>query len=188
MIKYYLLIIVLTFSTSMAQNQKLKTGDLFYDDFSTEQSKWTDMAVWGFGVWQKKDGRFISLNSADSSKNMFAAIPKFEDAIVNRDFSILFRFRPRTGSNYQFSVQVRQQALNNYKIDFSKDGTISIVKTISGKFPITMFKSEPNQIVFDQWQWIRLVIQGENPLVIKCKTWQGERWHEPDFHNAVTLD
>ena len=188
MIKYYLLIILLTFSTSMAQNQKLKTGDLFYDDFLTEESKWTDMAVWGFGVWQKKNGSFVSLNPADSSKNIFAAIPNFENAIVNRDYSIIFRYKPVSGSSYQFSIQVRQQGLNNYKVDFSKDGKISIIKTVSGKLPFTLFQSKSDQILFNQWQWIRVIVLGDSPLAIKCKSWTGELSQEPVYYNAVSLD
>jgi len=188
MVKYCSLCIFLLFSMAMAQNQVTKTGNLFFDDFSTQESNWTDMAVWGFGVWQKKDDSFVSLNPADSSKNIYAAIPKFENAILNRDFSILFRYKPNSGSNYQFSIQVKQQGLNNYKIEFSKNGRISIVKTISGKFPFTLFQSEPGHILFDNWQWIRLIIRGENPLVIKCKVWEGQLSHEPDFDNAAVLD
>ncbi len=164
-------------------------GDLFSDNFEeTSTANWNDMKVWGFGVWQKKDGVFVSIDADDPAKNMLSALPNFQNAILNRDFSTVMKFKPVSGEQYQFTIDVRQQGWNNYKFQISQTGKISIIKNIAGSLPVILHQTKPNQIVFDQWQWMRFDVSGENPAVFKIKLWQGDLSNEPSFWNAIGVD
>ncbi len=182
-------LIVLFFASVTARGQFIQKGDLFSDNFeSGTAEKWQDMKVWGFGAWQVRDGIFISLDSSNITQQIYAAIPTFENAVLNRDFSTLFRFKPINGTNFLFTIAVRQQGWSDYKFEISKDGVISIKKAEVGSLPETLFASEPGQIEFGVWQWVRVDVKGERPASFKMKIWQGDQSDEPPFYNAIALD
>lgn len=182
-------LIVLFFASVTARTQFIQKGDLFSDNFEAGTTgKWQDMKVWGFGAWQVRDGMFISLDSSNITQQIYAAIPTFENAVLNRDFSTLFRFKPIDGTNFQFTIGVRQQGWSDYKFGISKDGVISIKKAEVGSLPETLFASEPGQIEFGAWQWVRVDVKGERPASFKMKIWQGDQSDEPPFYNAIALD
>lgn len=182
-------LIVLFFASVSARAQFIQKGDLFSDNFEAGiAEKWQDMKVWGFGVWQVKDGMFVSLDSSNITQQIYAAIPTFENAVLNRDFSTLFRFKPTNGTNFLFTIGVRQQGWSDYKFEISKDGIISIKKAEVGNLPETLFASEPGQIEFGTWQWVRVDVKGERSASFKMKIWQGDFSEEPEFYNAIALD
>ncbi|MCU0644754.1 MAG: prolyl oligopeptidase family serine peptidase, partial [bacterium] len=175
--------------TASLKSQIAEPGDIFSDDFeNVTANKWLDMKAWGFGVWQARDGVLVSIDSSNITQQMYSALPKFDNAIVNRDYSVLFRYQPISGENYTFTIDVRPQGWNNYKFEISKDGTIRILKNLAGKLPKPLFISVPGQIFYDQWQWIRLEVTGEKPLHLKMKLWKNELSDEPDFFNAIAID
>ncbi|MDZ7401450.1 MAG: alpha/beta hydrolase-fold protein, partial [candidate division KSB1 bacterium] len=187
--KIFIIALDLIFMTSFSKAQIVNLGDIFSDDFETPAAnKWQDMKVWGFGVWQIRDGVFVSLDSSNISQQMYSALPKFDNAIVNRDYAALFRYKPMAGHNYSFTIDVRPQGWNNYKFEISNDGTIRILKNLAGKLPRPLFTSIPGQIVFNEWQWVRLEVTGEKPLCLKIKIWQNELADEPEFFNAIAID
>ena len=186
-------IIVLCFLMSFFNDtlnaQTSEPGNIFYDDFENESAnKWLDMKAWGFGVWQTRDGVLVSVDSSNISQQMYSALPKFDNAIVNRDYSVLFRYQPISGENYSLTIDVRPQGWNNYKFEISKDGTIRILKNLAGKLPKSLFTSKPGQIYFDEWQWVRLDVTGEKPLCLKMKIWENKLADEPDYYNAIAID
>ena len=68
-------------------------GDIFSDNFDNiSTSRWLDMKAWGFGVWQITDGKLISLDRENPGQQMLSILPKFDNAILNRDFSVLFKY------------------------------------------------------------------------------------------------
>ena len=112
-------------------SQKINRGDIFSDDFEKDSSElWLDMKAWGFGVWQIKGGKFISIDSNNVTQQMLAALPKFDNAIVNRDYTVTFRYKPTSGTSYTFTIDARQQGWGSYKFEISQDGSISIIKSL----------------------------------------------------------
>ncbi len=174
---------------ALARSQPPVPGDIFSDDFEhPAANQWQDMKVWGFGVWQIRDGALVSLDSSNLAQQMYSILPKFDNAIVNRDYAVLFRCKPMAGESYTFTIDVRPQGWNNYKFEISKDGTIRILKNLAGKLPRPLFTSIPGQICFNEWQWVRLEVTGERPLCLKMKIWQHELADEPAFFNAIAVD
>lgn len=180
---------ILIIPTVVTRSQPQEPGDIFSDDFENPiANRWQDMKVWGFGVWQIRDGVLVSLDSSNLAQQMYSILPRFDNAIVNRDYAVLFRYQPMAGENYAFTIDVRPQGWNNYKFEISKDGTIRILKNLAGKLPRSLFTSIPGQIFFNEWQWVRLEVTGEQPLYLKMKIWQNELADEPDFFNAIAID
>jgi len=175
--------------STLAESQDIKPGDIFSDNFDNASAKpWLDMSAWGFGVWHIEDGVFVSIDSSNVTQQLCSALPNLEHAIVNRDYTCLFNYMPVSGKNYAFTIDVRQEGWSNYKIEISNEGVISILKNSSGKMPAALYRSPSGQIVFDEWQWLRLDVMGEDQLAIKVKVWPGEIADEPMFYNAVALD
>ena len=183
-----LILMMLSQSNSM-RSQTMKRGDIFSDNFENNSTaQWLDMKAWGFGVWQVKDGELISIDPDNVDSKINSILPKFENAVVNRDYSVLFRFKPVNGKTFTFTIDFRHHGVNNYKVEISKDGKISILKNIVNRLPESLFKTASGQIVFDKWQWLRLDVKGERPLSIKVKVWQGTLKDEPIFYNGAILD
>jgi|GEM_PF-1339717 len=179
----------ISFFNDTIKAQQPPPGDIFSDNFeNASANKWLDMKVWGLGVWQIRDGVLVSLDSSHITQQIYSALPKFDHAIVNRDYAVLFRYRPMAGESYAFTIDVRPQGWNNYKFEISKDGTIRILKNLAGKLPRPLFTSVPGQIRFNEWQWVRLEVTGEQPLWLKMKIWQNELADEPDSFNAIASD
>jgi len=182
-------VLLLCLAWSSARPQFIQKGDLFSDNFDGSSTEiWQDMKVWGFGAWQVRDGAFVSLDSSNLNQQIFAAIPKFDRAFVKRDFSTMFRLKPVAGGQFLFTIGVRQQGWSDYKFEISGDGVITIKKAKVGALPEALFISRPGQIVFGDWQWVRLDVRGEKPVSFKMKIWQGQQMDEPEFYNAVALD
>jgi len=170
-----------------AQNQTFPPGDLFSDDFSPNSTAtWTDMQAWGFGVWQVENNQFTS--RAPNNKGICTAIPVFKKGIVNRDYCARFRFKPVSGSNYLFSIQVRQDGWSHYKIEIGADGTVKIIKAGLGKWPKILAETPAGKITFSAWHWLRLDVAGENPVILRVKIWSGEPADEPVLFTAAATD
>jgi len=166
-----------------------QSGDIFSDDFKEDSSDgWLDMKVWGFGVWQTEDGTFVSLDRSNPTQGIYSAAPRLDNAILNRDFSVVLRMKPVGESNLTFSMNVRQEGWSQYKIEITKDGIIFIKKSVLGLVDETLFTSKPGRMVWDTWQWLRLDVRGEAPLSIRVKLWTGNRQDEPEFYDAVAVD
>jgi pimeloyl-ACP methyl ester carboxylesterase len=170
-----------------AQNQAFPPGDLFSDDFSPNSTaNWTDMQAWGFGVWQVENNQFTSRDP--NNKGICTAIPVFKKGIVNRDYCARFRFKPVSGSNYLFSIQVRQDGWSHYKIEIGADGTVKIIKAGLGKWPQILAETPAGKITFSAWHWLRLDVAGENPVILRVKIWSGEPADEPVLFTAAATD
>ncbi len=165
------------------------TGEqLFWDDFSRPSDKWQDMRVWGFGVWQVRDGTFVSYDEAAPEQTIYATAPRFAHALVNRDYTLQFRYRPVAGSYYLFSVNVRQHGWDCYKFEVDLTGTVRIVKARLGQEPEVLATSTAGAVQFGQWQWVRLDVRGESPLLLRAKVWQGAYRDEAPLYDAVARD
>ncbi|MBC7186969.1 MAG: NPCBM/NEW2 domain-containing protein [Calditrichaeota bacterium] len=163
-------------------------GDLFWDDFSRPSDEWQDMRVWGFGAWQVKDGTFVSLDDATPEQTIYAAAPRFATALLNRDYTVVFRYRPVAGASYLFSLNVRQHGWDCYKFEVDGSGVVRIVKAKIGQPPEVLSASPPGVAKFGQWQWVRLDVRGESPLLLRAKLWQGAYKDEPAFYDVVARD
>ncbi|NOZ62392.1 MAG: hypothetical protein GXO74_12010, partial [Calditrichaeota bacterium] len=179
----------LSMNMSEGWNQELGRGDIFHEDFRSEKlTNWKDMTAWGFGVWQIKDGKLISVDSQEPEKGIVAILPDFKDAIVNRDFSAVMRFKPIAKKDFLFIIDFRHQGVSNYRLEIDKEGRISIVKNLVAHLPRKLFQTCAGEVKFDQWQWLRLDVRGENPVRIGAKIWQGEKSDEPKFYTAFASD
>lgn len=185
--KQLIFILLTMFSINSLQSQSIPAGDIFSDHFSPDsKATWTDMKAWGFGVWQVQNHQFTSLDPA--GKALCSAIPKFENAIVNRDYCVRFRFKPVSGSNYLFTIQVRQDGWSHYKIEIGLDGQVKIVKAALARWPETLFATTNAPVTFDEWHWLRLDVFGENPVILRVKIWQGTPDDEPAQFTAAAGD
>lgn len=144
------------------------------------------MQAWGFGVWQVENNQFTSRDP--HNKGICTAIPVFKKAIVNRDYCARFRFLPVSGSNYLFSIQVRQDGWSHYKIEIGRDGAVKIIKAGLGKWPQILAETPAGEITFGAWHWLRLDVAGENPVILRVKIWQGEPADEPVLFTATAGD
>ena len=163
-------------------------GNIFTDDFGKDSAaRWLDMKEWGLGVWQIKDGALVSMDPARPEQQLYAAAPKLDNAILNRDFSLLLRFKPVRGSNYQLSLNIRQEGLSRYAVEISKDGGICIKKSVLGRGEETLSSSRPGLMAFNVRQWLRLDVRGAKPVSLRVKLWP-DRGHEPEFYAAAALD
>lgn len=163
-------------------------GDLFWDDFSRASNKWQDLRVWGFGAWQLRDGTFVSKDDTTPEQTLYAAAPVFHHAIVNRDCSVRFRYRPVAGSSYLFSINLRQHGWDCYKFEVDDRGAVRIVKAVLGRMPQVLRESAPGAVRFGQWQWVRLDVRGERPLLLRAKVWQGGVRDEPPWFTVAARD
>jgi pimeloyl-ACP methyl ester carboxylesterase len=163
-------------------------GDLFWDDFSRPSEQWQDMRVWGFGVWQVKEGTFVSREEAAPEQTIYAAAPRFAHALLNRDYSVVFRYRPVAGTYYLFSVNTRQHGWDCYKFEVDGNGVVRIVKARIGQAAEVLASSSPATVKFGRWQWVRLDVRGESPLLLRAKVWQGGYKDEPPLYDAVAKD
>ncbi len=172
------------------QNASAMDSKIFSDDFNEPAAeKWNDMAGWGFGVWQVENGMFVSFDSTQPTKQMYAALPKFENAVLAQDYRAVFRFKPvSAGGTLQLTINVRQQGLDAHKIEISNDGAISLIRAESGKWPKILTKSAPGVMKYDVWQWLRLDVCETNRLSMKVKIWRGEISDEPDFYDVIAVD
>ncbi|MCR4439319.1 MAG: NPCBM/NEW2 domain-containing protein [bacterium] len=163
-------------------------GDLFWDDFSRPSDKWQDMRVWGFGAWQVKDGTFVSLDDKTPEQTIYAAAPRFAQALVNRDYSVVFHYRPVAGAYYLFSLNVRQHGWDCYKFEVDGSGVVRIAKAKIGQMPEVLAASSPGAAKFGQWQWVRFDVRGDRPLLLRAKLWQGAHKDEPPLYDVVARD
>ncbi len=163
-------------------------GDLFWDDFCQPSDKWQDLRAWGFGAWQVKDGAFVSKDTTTPELTMYAAAPRFAHAIVNRDCSVLFRYRPVAGSVYLFSINLRQHGWDCYKFEVDGRGAVRIVKARLGRVPEVLAESAEGVVNFGQWQWVRLDVRGDRPLLLRARVWQGALQEEPPWWALAACD
>ncbi|MDZ7379158.1 MAG: hypothetical protein ONB06_07400, partial [candidate division KSB1 bacterium] len=163
-------------------------GDLFWDDFARASNKWQDLRAWGFGAWQLRDGIFVSKDDTTPEQTLYAAAPVFHHAIVSRDCSVRFRYRPVTGSSYLFSINLRQHGWDCYKFEVDDRGAVRIVKAVLGRMPQVLRESAPGAVCFGQWQWVRLDVRGERPLLLRAKVWQGGVRDEPPWFTVAARD
>jgi len=182
-------IALVLFMTAYGQDRMKNESILFEDHFDGDStSKWADMFVWGFGVWKVDGGSFISSRGEALEPALFAALPKVDRAVVRRDFSILFRYRPIQGTFHQFGVQVRQSGLSHYVFTFDSDGSMKIVKVRSGLPNLVLAASQPGIVRYDTWQWIRLKILGDDPASFSVTCWTGIPDDEPSSPQVCGLD
>lgn len=179
---------VLVLAAQMLGMGRSTRADLFWDDFSRPSDKWQDMRVWGFGVWQVREGTFVSYDEATPEQTIYAAAPRFAHALVNRDYTLVFRYRPVAGTYYLFSVNVRQHGWDCYRFEVDLTGTLRIVKARIGQAPEVLATSTAGAVRFGQWQWLRLDVRGEKPLLLRAKVWQGAYEDEPPLYDAVVRD